>query len=262
MIAFDDFLNNIEKYKLAYKAMGININYNKFFKLEDKRRHLQKLSEENRAKCNKLCGKIAELRNNNQNVSKLIEEITNLDKSVNYYNKRIDAIGKVINKKLNKLPNLPDELNTSNLQLETKNKESSINDLLEFSNNVSNLEKSNYSIKKYIRIQRGKIFEQSKEESITKCKNGLVILIKNENTNDIFNKIFDYFKENSLNIIKLSIFKIKKESASEYLIQLNSNTYLKLDFVREYYTRKYSIKYKNIREDATKFVNQINIYFK
>ena len=70
-----------------------------------------------------------------------------------------------------------------------------------------------------------------------------------------------HFKENSISIIKQSIQSLKSSSSKEYLIHLNNNLYLKLELKREFFSRKYKIKYHDNKTDMTKFVNQIDIKF-
>ena len=261
MIALNELIKDIEKYKTAYKLMGLKINLNTFVKLENKLRTAGQAFEHSRALCNKKCGELIKKQAQNTDTVAELAEIVMLDKKTLKLQTKFNKINKKINKKLERLPNLPDENNLSNLQIETIKTSSNIEDFKAFveksfkTNSVSN------NVKIFTKQETDKLFQEEDLPQITYCKNGIVIFSNKEGVDAIFDSYLNYFKENAISIIKLSIKTLDKSSTQEYLIHLNKNLYLKLELKREYFSRKYKIKYHDNKTDMTKFVNQINILF-
>ncbi len=261
MIALNELIKDIEKYKTAYKLMGLNINLNIFVKLENKLRTAGLEFEHSRALCNKKCGELIKKQANNIDTKQELAEIEKLDKQTLKLQAKFNKINKRVNKKLNKLPNLPDEKNVSHLQIDTSKTNSNIEVFKEFieKNFKPNLFSQN--IKTFVKQENDKLFQENNLPQITYCKNGIVVFATKENVSELLELFLSYFKENSISIIKYSIKSLNHSSTKEYLIHLNQNVYVKLELKREYFTRKYKIKYHDNKTDMTKFVNQIDIKF-
>lgn len=261
MIALNELIKDIEKYKIAYKLMGIKTNLNIFVMLENKLRIAGQEFEHSRANCNKKCGELIKKQSNNIDTKAELAEIEKLDKQTLKLQARFNKINKRVNRKLNKLPNLPDEDNITHLQIETSKTTSTIDNLKSFVEKLSKINTSNQKLSLFLKGETDKIFAEEDLPQITYCKDGILIFTKKDATSDIFEQLLNYFKENSISIIKQSIKSLKCSSSKEYLIHLNDNLYLKLELKREFFSRKYKIKYHDNATDMTKFVNQIDIKF-
>lgn len=261
MIALNELIKDIEKYKTAYKLMGLKINLNTFVKLENKLRTAGQAFEHSRALCNKKCGELIKKQAQNTETVAELAEIVMLDKKTLKLQAKFNKINKKINKKLERLPNLPDENNLSNLQIETTKTASSIEDFKTFIEKTFKVNTFSKKINLFLKGETDKIFEEENLPQITYTKNGIVVFSKKDDVEKHFNNMLTYFKNNAISIIKLSINNLCKSSTHEYLIHLNENLYLKLELKREFFSRKYKIKYHDKSTDMTKFVNQINIIF-
>ena len=261
MIALNELIKDIEKYKTAYKLMGIKTNLNIFVVLENKLRTAGQNFEHSRSTCNKKCGELIKKQSNNIDTRAELAEIEKLDKHTQILQNKFNKINKKINRKLEKLPNLPDEDNVTHLQIETSKTTSSIENLISFVEKLYKFNSSNQSLSSFLKGETDKIYAEENLPQTTICKDGILIFTKKDAVNDIFEQLLNYFKENSISIIKQSIKSLKRSSSKEYLIHLNQNLYLKLELKREFFSRKYKIKYHNNATDMTKFINQINIKF-
>lgn len=257
MIALNEIIKNKELFLNRYKLKGRRISLKKLFNLESKNKELQLKTESMRSNCNKLCGIIAELRNKNQDTSSLIFEINKLDMQIKKNNKLLARTNNQINKILSKLHNLPDDENLTNLQLETKNKATNLENLESFLNKVSTIKISDTTTNKYLYKLHDVILDSLPQ--VIKCNDGYVILSNLNNFETLKEQLLNYFKLNAEHLIKVSIKKISKECASSYLVHLNKTLSLNVDIIREYNTRSHKIKYHDTTTDMTKFVNQINI---
>ena len=261
MIALNDLIDNIERYEQAYNLMGLNENLNSIVDLENKRKVVQLEAEKMRADCNALCSKMADVRKKNEDTEPSLTEILELNKQISKLSRELDSYEKRINLKLDRLHNLPDELNTLNLQIETKNNQSNFTEFTSFLKSFMQSSHSLKSLAGYIKKFKNRVFT---EDELPKCiflRNGIMLLVPDYKTNETMNKLLDYFKEKCMNIIQLSVKYLKKSSSAEYQIQLNNHRHIKVRLKREYFSRKYKIKYKNKELDMTKFVNQINIMY-
>ena len=72
MIALNELIKNKEIFEDKYKAKGKKTNLKKILDLENKRKILQLKTESDRATCNKLCASVANLKNNDENITKII----------------------------------------------------------------------------------------------------------------------------------------------------------------------------------------------
>ena len=261
MIALNELLKNIDSYNSAYELMGLKTNLNNFVVLENKLKNVQLQFEHTRALCNKKCGELIQLKIANNNVDDLLNEITLLDKTANKLQKQLNIITNIINKKLRKLHNLPDNTNTHHLQIETSKTKSNFNNLKSFLEKFCKIDSTVYSNKKYISKQAEKLFNEEELPIATYTKKGITLLCTKNDLDNVYDKLLNYFKQNSLSIIERSVAKLKKSSTRELFIHLNHKTYLKLEVKKEFYSREYKIKYRDKECDMTKFVNQINIIF-
>ena len=65
MIALNELIKNKELFERRYNIKGLKFNLDIIFDLEEKRKELQLTTEKMRADCNKLCGEVAALKNEN-----------------------------------------------------------------------------------------------------------------------------------------------------------------------------------------------------
>ena len=253
-------MKNRELYETRYRIKGLKPNLKKIFALADKRKILQLKTEAMRAECNKLCGLVAELRNNQKDTNTTLSKIRALDKQIAINMSVLDWQNEHINKLLSKLHNLPDHENLRHLQLKTDKNMSSLVDLDEFLNNIAAIETSNKTIDKYLKSQENAIL--SELPKIVKCKKGYTILTTLNDFENTKTKIFEYLKKHSQHIIEVSCKKLYKSNTASYLVHLNRHSSIYLEVIREYKTREHKIKYHAPEIDMTRFVNQMNIIFK
>lgn len=257
MIALNELIQNKELFEHRYKLKGQKPRLEKIFNLEAKRKELQLNTEAMRAKCNKLCGSVATLKNNGEDTSVIIREILKLDRQISKNNIMLNHQTKQINKLLSKLHNLPDDENLSNLQLNINPNSSTLEELESFLSSISNIKLSSEPASNYLKQMQNMIADDLPQ--IIKCKDEYLILTTQAKFEETKNKILDYFKSHAEHIIKVSIKKIPKECAASYLVHLNKHTSLYANIIREFYTRQHKIKYHDKACDMTKFVNQISI---
>lgn len=261
MIALNELLQNTEKFSKAYKLMGLNVNLKTIVDLENKRKKIQLEYEDLRAQSNKLCSQTALIKKSGKDVASHINEIEKIDSKITSLDLQLKLFEKKINSKLKLLHNLPDFNNEINEQIETSGKESSFNEFSSFLKSMMPSKPSIRSAKHCIKKLKNRMFEQSELPNCTFARNGIVILLTENETNKMIDKILNYFKSNCMNIVRLSVNNLEKSSSSEYLVQINKYKHLKMKVKREFFTREYKIKYKNSSLDMTKFVNQINIKY-
>lgn len=259
MIALNELIKNSSLFESRYALKGVRQNLTKIFVLEEKRKKLQLKTEKMRAECNKLCGKIADLRNAKDNLSNKIKEITYLDKQILKNNKTLERQNIKINAELKKLHNLPDATNERNIQYATENKKSTIEDLQKFLNTCCDCDTEEFDKNIKNKLVDLKNFILDKIPIIYKCANGFLILSSKEEFEKIKLEIINYFKKNSINLIEKSCKMIQKHCSAEIVAKINNSQEINIEIVREFMTRDYRIKYHNSNVDMTNFANQINI---
>lgn len=261
MIAFNKLLENIDEYSHIYELMGVKENLTPFVELENKRKDIQLKLESARAKCNKLCSQMADLRKSGKDTAPLLKEIKELEYLMKVLQGQLDFYGRRIDDKLKLLHNIPDKYNELNLQIETSKKATSDAELAVMLKSFMPSKHSIRSIKGYIKSQKNKLFEESDLPVCTFTRTGITILTTDTAVDDVMKKLLDFFLKNSLNMVCVSFKGMKKSSCQEYMVELRKSKYLRLELKREFFTREFKIKYKNKKEDMTKFVNQIDIKY-
>ncbi|MBQ8424962.1 MAG: hypothetical protein IJX17_02945 [Clostridia bacterium] len=260
MIAFNELLSNINTFKESYNKIGFKINLDTFVNLENTRKDVQLKYEKLKSECNKKCHNFAILKKTNQELSSLYNEILQDEKTIKEYEIQLEKYNKLINNKLSKLPNLPDEILENDIFISKSNKELDINNFkLESILNGFTVKPFNYNTANYLITIENQLFNESNINQIINCLNGYIILTTDYNLNNTIKTLLDYLKENSLSISQIKSKSMLKHSTSEYSIKLNNKNTLNFEIIKEYYTREYNIKYKNSSIDMTKFVNQINL---
>ena len=257
MIALNELIKNSEIYEQRYKAKGLRVNLNRIFVLEKKCKELQLKTEKLRADCNKFCGEVAILRNEEKDTSYLLNKILKIDSQIKINTAILNRQTKKLNKYLSKLHNLPDHENSRHVQLSTSKNQSSLSDLDVFIKSITKIEDSNLTIDKYLKTMENQIV--SNLPKIVKCKIGYLILTTQDDFDDLKTKIMQYFKDNAQHVIEVSCKKLYKSNSSSYLVHLNRFSSVYLEVIKEYMTRENKIKYHDEKTDMTKFANQLNI---
>lgn len=261
MIALNKLLENIEEYSHIYELMGKKENLGVFVELENKRKEIQLKFESARSSCNKLCSKMAEVRKEEKDPAPLLKEIKDLEFSIKTLQFQLDFYGRRIDEKLKLLHNIPDKFNDINLQIDTEKKASSD---AEFANMLKLIMPTKHTIRSmngFIKSQKGKLFQENELPYCVFARNGITILVTDNEVDALFKKFIEFFIKNSLNMVCVSFKELSKSSTQEYMIELRKSKFLRLELKREFFTREFKIKYKNTKEDMTKFVNQINIKY-
>lgn len=260
MIALNELLDNIDEFKEKYSALGNKYNLDVFVLLENERKQTQMQCEGLRAKCNKSCGEIAKLKMEGKDTVAALSEILRLDKAAAEQKRKLDRLGRAIDRKLRALRNLPDEVILKNQELEILEKSGTMSDkYLLLKSKIS--EKFDGNAKKYLKSLSSVLFEESMLPTAIWCKDAAVILLKDFETDEVFEQIKRFLSTGAKSVFRLCSAKTEKYSTDEYEFMFEDGQ-IKLKLVREYFTREFSIKYKNKAIDATKFVNQINIKIK
>jgi len=260
MIALNEIIKNREIFEYKYKLKGQKVALDKLFHFAADMKKLQLKTEALRADCNKLCGMLAIEKNKKANILPLLKDIKALDKQINQNNKRLESINKKINIILKKLDNLPLDENQENILIKTGGTRCLKNEFDEFVNQILPTKKTNLNILNQLISLKN--INSSAEFEIYHCKDGYLILTTQENAHLTKETILNFLKLKSKSITKASIKDLSKQSAQTYIVQLNNQDTLYIEFIGEYLTREYKIKYHDKSSDMTKFINQINIYIK
>lgn len=266
MIALNELLNNFNHYQDMYNKLGLNIELNLIKSLEDERKKIQLDYESTKSNCNKNCNLLAKLKKQNQDISNKFSEILCAEQLIKEQELKLDNYNKLINQKLKKLPNIPDEFISKDISIQTKwqsitfeefsTKLKSIKTNKPLQNIIFNKSKESYLVK-----IKNQLFSESNSYQLISCKNNeFIILLPEFEINQFLNEMIDILKTNSLALKKLKSSN-SKSSTMEYMCKLNTNEFIKVSVKREFFTRFYNIKYKNEEIDMTKFLNQINLKF-
>ena len=109
MINQELIINNPELVKKALAKKGVEVNFDGFLDLREKRSNLIQEIETIRAKRNKLSKQIGEYKRKKKDTSELFKEIDDLKGAITNQEESLKDTEKIINEFLLKLPNLPDE---------------------------------------------------------------------------------------------------------------------------------------------------------
>ena len=142
------------------------------------------------------------------------------------------------------------------MQIKTQKTPSTVSELISYLGTICKTEHSELKVQEHLETQKNKLFKEKDLPSMTVCKDGLLLLCTATKRGEFCTGIIEYFKNNSLSLVKHSIYKMKKSSSSEYFVHLKCKTYLRVAFKKEFYTRALKIKYRDSSIDMTKFVNQ------
>jgi seryl-tRNA synthetase len=100
---------NIDTFKKSLKNREYILPLDDFLTIEEKRRSLQRESEELRNKRNVVTDEIAVLKNNGQDASQRIEEMKSVSQKIKELDEKIKVLEKKINDFLMNVPNIPHE---------------------------------------------------------------------------------------------------------------------------------------------------------
>lgn len=257
MIALNELLENIDAFKSAYGKLGFRCNPEIFIALENARKEIQLKCESAKAECNKKCTEIAKLKREAKDTKPVMEEILRLDDEANRLKKALDKKSSEINCKLRKLRNLPDQVILEREVLETHEKSGAMSDKYSCFYEKSG-QKQNVKIKQFLKGLKGVVFAETELPKLVCCKDGFAILLKDYETDEMIKRLIEFFKHDAKTSIRKKSGETRIYSADEYLFEFEDGT-VEVELVREFFTREFSIKYRNKSIDATKFVNQINI---
>lgn len=258
MIALNELIKNKERFDLLYKIKGKSFNLDNILHLAENMKKLQLESESERAKCNKLCGTVPTKLDNKAELKSLMKEIHKLDKSSNKKKAKALKYEKIINEKLEKLDNLPDyELDTDYIIM----KDGSFTNFDKFIDAVSSSTKNKtelIDVESFLNGKQNQILEEKDLPILLQNEDKFTILCTEVQIDSILNNMLKFLSSEANSVTQIATKNLKFDSSSEYLSDLNENEVLKIEVIREFWTRKFKIKYKNTNIDATKFVNQIN----
>ena len=261
MIALNELLENLDEFTYKYKEKGVRFDPNFFVTESEKLKNLQLIVENDRASCNKMCALLTQERLENKNTEPLLQEILKLDKKICANSKKLTKQIRKINNKLKKLHNLPVYTNQFNEQIECAKKEMSKDEFLNLIESQIKFARTKMKYEKYMKLESGKLYEESELPKAIMCKNKLVFSCTLDSLAKIKSTLLEYLKSNSFSIIKVSVRKLKKDNAEEYFVHLARNAEIGIYFVTDYHTRNYKLKYKDTKSDMSRFVQQLIITF-
>lgn len=266
MIALNKLILNINKFKLACKFRGFDYDF-LIDEIEELFQNEKKLSldfEKSRSNCNKLCAELFKQKSNsnNENLSELYEQILNADSQANDFKRKAKNCLELINKKLSLLPNFPDEFLSQNTVL-SKNSfcSKTSEDFFNFLSTTLGLKNSKETIKSFVKSLKNMIFEEEDLPFLTRCSDGFVLLDSETNLSLKLNEILEFCEEFAVQVKRIKAKNMMKASSDEYLVKFNDFS-VKIEVVKEFFTREFSVKFKNKKLDMTEFLNQINFKIK
>lgn len=260
MIALNEIVSNQTQMEQTYMKMGYKIDLTPFVVLENKRKAVQIEAEGKRAETSKRCAAIADLKNQNKSMENEMQEILSLDREAKVLKARLDRLGAKIDRKLLKLPNVALLDNAQDEVICTGGvKTTDLGSVIGFLSQNFKLNQCRQTISKQIACLKNRIFSESELGIAYVCRDGIALLLQND-LSDIFTKTFiEFLMQNSAQLVQISIKHLPKISAAQFVATLNERQKLQIDFIGEFLTRQYKIKYHNQKLDSTKFVYQINI---
>ncbi len=259
MIALNELVSKKDEFERLYQVKGKSFDLDFILKKTKLLKEFQLESEHKRAECNKLCGTVPQKLNDDAELKVLMKKINMLDKSSIKFKKKAMNIEKIINHRLEVFDNLPDYEIQDNLNLSNIGKELTDEKMFEFFRGLCNNKIFDENVSDVLKFRQNRIFDENEFPAIYGDLNHEFLLLCTENeVNQLLNKILEFFKLKASSVTQIATDKLSFESASEYCIELNEQDVLKINMIREFWTRKFKIKYKDSSVDATKFVNQIN----
>lgn len=260
MIALNELVKNSEDFAKKYKLMGKRINLGSILLLEKKFTALQQKTTADRSACNKLCSTVAEMINQNKDMSETIAKINTLDKQINKDTILLNKLYKKINLKLLKLPGLARNENVLNLHIKTKATNFSIDDFVSQITKLSEIEVLKENINTYLQSKESQIFDTQDLPMVLKFKHKISIFLTKKDVVKVYDELVQSLKDNSKVLIQKSIRSMKKESSEEYRAVLPDKSIVDLRLIEEYKSREFGLKYHDNETDMSKFLNQIDIY--
>lgn len=265
MIALNKILENREEFEKKFKLMGKKINLERIVLLEKSFINIDKKASELRAKCNKLCGEIFELINNNLDTKEALSNINKLDKEIIKLSKKSCSSMNKINKIIKKLPNPAIDKNILNISIKTKNNNEvkTINDFINKISEFANIEQTLFSEKKFYSSLKKVVFKSENFPKIIKLGSSksqkVLMMSDNQTINEIYSIIEQILTQNSKFLVLKSIRNLKKYSSKELVSMLYDGTRLSVELLGEYVSRENSVKFYDKTLDMTQFVNMIKI---
>ncbi len=262
MIALNEILKNKELFENKYKLMGKKVDLDKIIKLEQSFIAKDKLANELRSMCNKRCSEIADAVNLNKDIAQEIKEINKLDRKINSLCKASKKAMAKINARLTKLPNLPQEDNLLSLSIKTHSNPQTKTMFLKDLTNNDCFSISNLSEKKYFRSLQKIVFKKEDLPRLIKLKSNSkhnFLWLCTQNSTEIFDNLQNLLVEIAQFLFKKSIKFLKKDCSKELFAWLSDGTRVSVEFLGEYVSRDYSIKFYDKQLDMTKFVQMIRI---
>lgn len=261
MIALNELISKKAEFEEKYRKMRFRAKISDICELEDERKVVQLKYEKLRSELNKKCSNIATLRNKNLDTISAMQEIEADEKEVFKLEKVLENYAKKINHLLETLPNLPDEVVLNDeIVSETKNS-LTYDEIKEFFEEKFNIVTYSQNLNKYTKSLKKRVFAENELPFAAVCNDGISVFACDFDVEEDFKQILEFFKANSKMVVKIASRHADKSSAQEYAIVLGKFQ-AKLCLAREYYTREFSVKYRNLSIDMTKFVNQIILKIK
>ena len=260
MIALNEIIKNREVYERKYRIKGCKVDFEKIFSLTNIMKDLQLATEALRADCNKLCGSVADYRNQNKDVKIVVREIKKIDKTIDFNTKKLFKINKNINLLLKSLDNLPVHENMNDEVLcSNDNQELTQKTIEAFVESLEKVEIVDYDIDKQMQYMQNMILDNPNQ--IYKCKNGYLFVTSHDRFDLLQKSLIEFFKDNASKLIRKGVADLSKQSSDSYVAEFSTNSTLLIEIIDEFLSREYKIKYHDDKIDMTKFVKQINLYF-
>lgn len=266
MIALNELIKDIDIYRERYAVIAENIRLDDILDLEKERKEIQLKFEHLKADCNKKCNQLAKMKTKGEDISQIFAEIDQDDKTIKELDTILIDLGAKINDLLRKLPNLPDRIITKDIIYNAIDSNTSYNfeDFVDYlidtiiKKTYFTVQNTDYNDFDYIKSLKDVLFSEVDSYVINKCSNNSVVLLCPEfEINNVLELILSEIDGENIKYSRKKSVDMNHSSADEYIIYLNDNEMVELQLKREFYTREFNIKYRNLQIDMTKFLNQI-----
>lgn len=268
MIALDKILNNTKEYGDYYKSQGLDSSMKFLLKCDSDRKSLESKIETLKAETNRLCYELAQNKIQKADMKFNYNNIVCHQKIMDNLMKLEKFLALMIDDTLEQLPNLPDYFTDTNEVIsnfsgsETKNFKPIEKFLEDFHPTyILNPEATRKDINYYLSSLKDYVLGDG-DSLLINSPSAAILLVPDYNIDLTIENLINFLSLNSMELTRIKTSNLKPTSSAEYVAKINNELQIKIEVKREFFTRKYKIKYRNNKIDMTKFMNQINIIYK
>ncbi len=262
MLALNELLADFDKYDAYYKRISFKADLDKIKALEASRKIVQLEFEKLRAENNKASAEIATLKNSGAAASEInlaMSEILRRERKIKHLKTKLNRFSRQINSRLKKLRPLPDEMLANNdVIFEDFNASVTLKEALSVFKNNYKYEQFEGKIRSLEKKYRDFLFQEEDLMFSAVCHDGMLIFCTIEELDENFNELLRFFYATAIKIERLSDVNLCGSATTEYKVYLKDRI-ISLQKNREFFSREFNIKYRDTKQDVTRFVQQITI---